>query len=793
METPPACNLRLIPALLVMLLLTSTVLAKTEAGEGDGLGEGYFFFGQDFLMIAQQTNGLQNITFLSGEVWIEVHCGAQCAELTLNLTDSSGAFIDGVQSGEFITLSGNVTAGNATIRAATTGIQFAELQSVLPLGNWEEIDLADSIPMPGADTSTFGIHEVADSRYPLTGSIGCGGGMVWWCGDYLWSESPDWINGSIDGAGDVDVLLFEALPGDVFEVWLEHSSIALEVEAIGRSTQSLNSLGEIAISANTSIGGNISRMLVGAGDDEQFWLKVSSEEVGDGLYALRISHHIAALEYNSSFEFPGSQSPATDENAIEVNAGWGIAQGWLSASVGEEDCIILPTQQVNSSGNDVQVATGFIAFSANTTTQVSYLLDGSWITISEYYEHISNPNNISVTVYSPAGTTTLRYCLASEEVTSWVALFYTVNVSDSPGELPSSSEMLNAGWGRLGLNSTTQGELVTSIYDSSDLLWYEVDGWPESEFLIRVSIDNIGTEPIRVTLQEINWSSRAIIESVNITIDGSKSEELTMKVGPGIHTVKIEHLNLIEQGGIWQWGGEPDLPNTTYRIYTTVVQTEVGEKPWFEADPRVAEASQKLLLFFGICLALPFVWVVLKQRAAKKAAQGLIGKKARLAHLLELLAKGEIYEARADLSTNLRIISTLTWEEGVEVWGRPDLHHRTESVDLAAWRLDTRLGKKGGMPILVGVHVIEDTWEVVGLRCEAPEGMAWKIVRAEPRLLFRQDELFLDQLHQGTRTFVEIEIIGDGSGIEFSLSGTVKGEPSAMKTPTAMMIDVEEE
>ena len=786
MESPPACNQRMIPALLVMLLLTSTMLAKTEAAEDDGLGEGYFFFGQDFLMIAQQTNGLQNITFLSGEVWIEVHCGTQCGELTINLTDSNGALIEGEQSGEYITLSGEVAAGNATIRAETTGIQFAELQSVLPLDNWQSTDNPDSVPLPGADSSSFNFLEIADSRYPLTESQA-------WYGDYLWSKSPDWVNGSIGGAGDVDVLLFEAMPGDVFEVWLEHSSIALEVEAIGRSTQALNTLGEMAISTNTSIGGNISRMLVGAGDDEQFWLKVSSEEVGDGLYALRVSRHIATLEYNSSFEFPGSQSPATDENTIEVSAGWGIAQGWLSASEDEEDCVIIPTQQINDSGNDVQVATGFIAFSANTTTQVSYLLDGSWITISEYYEHISNPNNTSVTVYSPAGTTALRYCLASEEVTSWVGSFYTVNVSDSPGGLPSSSEMLNAGWGRLGLNSTTQGELVTSIYDSSDLLWYEIDGWPESEFLIRVSIDNIGTEPIRVTLQEINWSNHAVIESVNVTIDGSKSEELTMKVGPGIHTVKIEHLNLIEQGGSWQWGGEPDISSTTYRIFSSVVQTENGEEPWFEADPRVAEASQKLLIFFGICLALPFVWVVLKQRGNKKAALALIGKKERLAHLLDLLAKGEVYEARADLSTNLRIISTLTWDEGVAVWGKPDLHHRTSAVDLAAWRLDARLGKKGGIPILVGVHVVESTWEVVGLRCEAPEGMAWKIVRAEPRLLFREDELFLDQLHRGTRTFIEIEITGDGSGIEFSLSGTVKGNPSAMKTPSAMMMDVEEE
>ena len=786
MESPRGCNLRLVPALLVMLLLTSTMLAKTEAAEDDGLGQGYFFFGQDFLMIEQQTNGLQNITFLSGEVWIEVHCGTQCSELTLNLTDSNGVLIEGEESGEYITLSGEVAAGNATIRAETTGIQFAELQSVLPLDNWQSTDNPDAVPLPGVDTSSFNFLEITDSRYPLTGSQA-------WNGDYLWSDSPDWVNGSIHSAGDVDVFLLAAAPGDVFEIWLEHSSIALEIEAIGRSSQVLRTLGEIAIATNTSIGGNASRILAGAGDDEQIWLTVKSEEVGSGLYSLRISRHIAALEYNSSIEFPNSKSPSTVEDAIDVDAGWGIAQGWLSASADEEDCVIIPTQQTNGSGNEVQGATGFLAYSANVTINVSYFLDGSWILINDYYSQVSNPMNSSIATYSPGGTNALRYCLSSEVVTSWVGLFYTVNVSDSPGELPSSTDALNADWDRLELNSTTRGELISSIYDSSDLLWYEVKGWPESEFLIRVSIENIGTEPIRVTLQEINWSNRDVIEFTNITIEAGNSEELMMKVGQGIHTVRIEHLSLIQQGGTWQWGGEPNISSTTYRIFTSVVQTENGEEPWFEADPRVAEASQKLLIFFGVCLALPFVWVVLKQRGNRKAALALIGKKDRLAHLLDLLAKGEVYEARADLSTNLRIISTLTWDEGVAVWGKPDIHHRTAAVDLAVWRLDARLGKKGGIPILVGVHVIEDTWEVVGLRCEAPEGMAWKIIRAEPRLLFREDELFLDQLHRGTRTFIEIEITGEGSGIEFSLSGTVKGNPSAMKTPSAMMLATEEE
>ncbi|MDP6640141.1 MAG: hypothetical protein QF817_03620, partial [Candidatus Poseidoniaceae archaeon] len=71
--------------------------------------------------------------------------------------------------------------------------------------------------------------------------------------------------------------------------------------------------------------------------------------------------------------------------------------------------------------------------------------------------------------------------------------------------------------------------------------------------------------------------------------------------------------------------------------------------------------------------------------------------------------------------------------------------------------------------------------------------MAWEILRAEPKLLHRQDELFLDQLHRGSRLFVEIELQGTGSAVEFALSGIVAGEPAAMKTPKGISIDYSEE
>ena len=86
----------------------------------------------------------------------------------------------------------------------------------------------------------------------------------------------------------------------------------------------------------------------------------------------------------------------------------------------------------------------------------------------------------------------------------------------------------------------------------------------------------------------------------------------------------------------------------------------------------------------------------------------------------------------------------------------------------------------------MGIHIVAESWEVAGLRCEEPDGRGWEIARVEPRLLYRNDELFLDQLHSGTRTFLELELIGNGQGVEFSLTGVVEGNPSGMKTTSIL-------
>jgi hypothetical protein len=72
-------------------------------------------------------------------------------------------------------------------------------------------------------------------------------------------------------------------------------------------------------------------------------------------------------------------------------------------------------------------------------------------------------------------------------------------------------------------------------------------------------------------------------------------------------------------------------------------------------------------------------------------------------------------------------------------------------------------------------------WSVAALRFEAPEGKLWSVNSTEPRLLSRENEIFLDTIHQNSRLFVQVTLDGQGDALDIHLSGMAGGEPMAAK------------
>ena len=71
------------------------------------------------------------------------------------------------------------------------------------------------------------------------------------------------------------------------------------------------------------------------------------------------------------------------------------------------------------------------------------------------------------------------------------------------------------------------------------------------------------------------------------------------------------------------------------------------------------------------------------------------------------------------------------------------------------------------------------SWEMAAIRIFSPLGEVTSIQSVVPKMIFRDDEVFLGDLEGGTTTFVQIETLGNPPLVNMQISGLVDGEPIA--------------
>ena len=77
----------------------------------------------------------------------------------------------------------------------------------------------------------------------------------------------------------------------------------------------------------------------------------------------------------------------------------------------------------------------------------------------------------------------------------------------------------------------------------------------------------------------------------------------------------------------------------------------------------------------------------------------------------------------------------------------------------------------------------------VGLGCstfDAPEGQGFEVVHVEPRFLFQGEEVFLDTMGKGHRTYLIVELDGPANHVDVELNGRMDGEPFAARVPETL-------
>jgi hypothetical protein len=84
---------------------------------------------------------------------------------------------------------------------------------------------------------------------------------------------------------------------------------------------------------------------------------------------------------------------------------------------------------------------------------------------------------------------------------------------------------------------------------------------------------------------------------------------------------------------------------------------------------------------------------------------------------------------------------------------------------------------------VVGIHVLQGTWELAALRFDAPDGQPYEVTHVEPRFLSQGEEVFLDEMQEGHRVYLLVELTGEAAHVDVELNGRVNNEPFAARIP----------
>jgi hypothetical protein len=88
--------------------------------------------------------------------------------------------------------------------------------------------------------------------------------------------------------------------------------------------------------------------------------------------------------------------------------------------------------------------------------------------------------------------------------------------------------------------------------------------------------------------------------------------------------------------------------------------------------------------------------------------------------------------------------------------------------------------------LIIGIHVLEGSWELAALRFDAPQGQPWEVVNVEPRFLYNGEEVFVDTINEGSRTFLAVELDGDSDCVDIELNGKMNNIPMAARIPSTV-------
>lgn len=332
---------------------------------------------------------------------------------------------------------------------------------------------------------------------------------------------------------------------------------------------------------------------------------------------------------------------------------------------------------------------------------------------------------------------------------------------DSP-ETIWGSEGLGSNWTIVPENnSTILGTF--ELNDSVDLYAIEISSpnWTT----IRFSVS--GTDSVSISIQRLNQSTWSIEEYANEDIG-------EISLDQGFHAIRLERLGSYEE--------EVDYRFIIRNMGNFDESGEYVNLAWMFAP---------FYVFAGLLLILPMLVVIWWNR------ENILTSSFRSSELNEsevqvLSLLRERFPAdgsKVDFEEINQALSTLgrdSWNAIYEEFGKPEMRHLTEDIDISLWRM-----QGGSGSFLIGIKTDMVKWEMAAIRINTPLGEPIKIDNVVPEMMFQDDEIYLGNLDEGTTTFVQLEVFGKAPEAEIHISGIVRGSPIA--AVPAKTIAMEEE
>ena len=312
-----------------------------------------------------------------------------------------------------------------------------------------------------------------------------------------------------------------------------------------------------------------------------------------------------------------------------------------------------------------------------------------------------------------------------------------------------------------GNNSTIIGTF--ELNDSVDLYAIEISS--SNWTTIRFSV--YGNDSVSIGIQRLNQSTWSIEEYANEGIG-------EISLDQGFHAIRLERLGSYE--------GEVDYRFTIRNMGNFDESGEYVNLAWMFAP---------FYLFAGFFLILPMLVVLWwnRENILTSTFRSSELEQSEVQVLSLLRERFSADRGNVDFEEVNAALSTLgrgSWEAISEEFGKPEIRHFTENIDISLWRM------KGGFgSFLIGIKTGRSKWEMAAIRINTPLGEPIKVDNVLPEMMFQDDEVYLGNLEEETTTFIRLEVLGKAPEAEIHISGIVEGSPIA--AVPAKTIAMEEE